>query len=1413
MIDTADIDVSSPRIHSSSSCDRSRPRTRLRRDRPTVKIRSQALKNNPVLREHNERHEKSVGELLMEKFYIKDKKSDGEPQQIRLYHQINLDQDDNSDACEAIQKQVTRRFTRRRSSADIQLDPEQLQREITYAQVQAKLLDNLVAEEQAQIANEARQGTLIRKGTIRTPKTGSPYYTSNTDSDMSVPEDEKTGADKVTKATKKTKKKKRPTDNEPSPSDKILDNEQSNISNKISHDDAKIRKVEKSSTSGEMYKIEASNSAGDFSTIWINAAGNEKRRSSIEQFRESVKIPIPKKSLNVMDSFSETSKYSDEEETEIVLPVRKPYIKDLSRNSVYLTVKRSIEKLDNDAKDDENIDENQYLTNGFVDMENKNFENNTTLEDQTFDVDSPQLSSKVHTSQIKDTDLKEIANKSTKRESSPKKHAHSTLNDLLDNDNSPDKYNTVILEIVGNIQDVTAINNAASVKNTETIIDSSKAIASTSTSTCALKNDVETKQIGLSKDFCHKSDVPAHKKGNEILKNDSTINNTKKAYDHLENRHQLDAIVNGTPESPTADSIISRTDKFIVEESGKVDVIPRMSHMDVTSSTVLSITCDPSENNANGMLTLSTTTCLPKSSKINTDRNNTRETPELSLGQAAYLANSLSSERVEDNEISVLPGKKVNKTPNLAKASLDTTKKTNGVNVGESTFKNDLPRNGSPILETKQMTLLKGTTSEVRSNDDKIAKLASVTGEKVTNANNISPEKNVNLTKCQKNKLERIDEKNSLPLNLEKTSLPTSKIETKEIIVQSSAVSKKENLSQSTKTDIKKIGDIDVECKSTTNTEKNAPYKSKNVPKMAVNECSGVNLSEINKNSHASVATEIDNSKAKSAPQKVINTPRILKKSTSVNFPKSTNDNLSNMTLSDPKISQQSAPVDKKFTDKTVKETLKPPVFLDRVTEKKLTTIDTDTEELQQKDGQLSKSASTESIDFWSEIKTMDSPKWIKPKEREPIENRILDEATIISKVEGKEDLTSLKRTSNDLTSDKLPTVPIKEYNNKKIETDIKTGTVSGSIAVRSSDVEGETKKKIVSESSKVKAEDAKRTVPKIPLKKKNVSTGNNNLSSTVKRKAAVKQEDSASSIQSQSNLSGTMTPTSSESTSVSDITVPLINIVEAPKPPESEARNPNEENEDSSTPTNEPIDSSFSQILKWDNRNDLTKTNDTETPILSEEVSLANNPVDSVQSSRTKRVPKKKKPSTKKTASIKNEKERKESISESTSQQNTLLIKPNVDKQNLAKPSPKVSPKASPKKSSAPRPQDLIRMFYTTPSALLTATPRDLSKVRRAKIKRRRHHSRTPSVNSDSTGSTTSTATTDSTDGSGSTCTELEDDTVHKNSTRSNDSGFDGSPRISSTYFIIIFMLFEIPIPNVSGQFPNILFSDLLSI
>lgn len=173
VIDTADIDVSTPRTLTHES---SHQRNRLRRDRPTIKIRSQALKDNPALRQHNERHEKSVGELLVEKFLIKDKKLDEAEKRLQLFHQVSLETEEDEEGQDA--------------------------------QVQAKVLDTLVAEEQAEIENEVRRGTLIKKGAPGGPR-AVPIFCRSVDGEPGSQDEEEAPATppRMSKQVRMTRKK------------------------------------------------------------------------------------------------------------------------------------------------------------------------------------------------------------------------------------------------------------------------------------------------------------------------------------------------------------------------------------------------------------------------------------------------------------------------------------------------------------------------------------------------------------------------------------------------------------------------------------------------------------------------------------------------------------------------------------------------------------------------------------------------------------------------------------------------------------------------------------------------------------------------------------------------------------------------------------------------------------------------------------------------------------------------------------------------------------------------------------------------------------------------------------------------------------------------------------------------------
>lgn len=1347
MIDTADIDVSSPRILSQNG---NPPRNRLRRDRPTIKIRSQALKDNPALRQHNERHEKSVGELLMEKFFIKDKKSDGDGNQqgIRLYHQINLDRLEDSQEREAVQKRITRRLTRRRSSADLQLDPEQIQREAAYAQAQAKVLDNLVAEEQAQIENEARRGTLVFKKctTARGPIIERSYYANNVDSDTMTQEEEE-AITRIRKCMKKTKKKKRSSIDKLLSTDKI-DNRPSTFS-EISTDS---QAEEDNELRSQMYKIEACNSAGDFSTIWVNRSSkDEKFESTVEQFKENVGIFVPKKFGNKTDV---SSNNTDDAETQVVLKVQKPYVKDPSRNSVYLTMRKPTEKL-NEKLEEVNkfkvkIDEDQ-LTNGFVDVENDIFGNNT-LKDLT-DEDSvePNSNSKIQIANDtnKDKALKKTVYEPKKVESLAKKDVYSVLNNNLwdERDSISAKKNDMQKIITG---DTSFLRKKAEIAANP--IESNVSIN-------VPKDNSQMEYLRETSEDIFIKDI----KNDESQKSHDSFDTTEKTFYHLE----VDSSIKMSEVFAIKISDVSvGRDKLVVAEDR-----PKLSALSYDEDTIKRIAeadDNVDKNRASGVMltTNSVICCLPKLSKINTDRNNAVEAPKLSLETAECLANSLKSDQDVIGAAAIeLPGKKVNKTSNLAQVfsfEENASKRTSGVDADKSTFRIDGIRHDDVVkLEAKETTLSKEINDKVYSNKYfEEAKLAT----------DVKQAKDVSLTKILRDNVKRTDG-NVLSLKM----VDSSKTEVKVIVTEATADALKK--AELLKTDVIKKNnqtDIGKDSLKDLSSHKNKPkfnnadlkfcFKAETLLKNDVNESSIANSSKtIGKNSSTFKTPKIGDNKSlfhNDAAEK-----RVLKKNISVDSSKVMNDRSSN------KISQQLS-VDEKATDNDVSVKMSETKSY-KITEKKSIRLDTSCN-LQDENVVLSRSTSTESIDFWSEIKAPGSPEAARSKQSNRSSFHEVTPST--SKVEAKMNLINSKWKDSE----------------KENEIDIKMNIagLKNSIVGSSNILEEETER-IVSESLRVKeakiTKPAKtmkleKNMPKISSKKKknlSVAIDVKDTNSTIK-KISLKRNDSGAAT-------SVITPI--------EVAVPIIKIVEAPKlPDEPDNRKVDEEHEDPSTPTNElsPDLCLIRKISRWSNQDDLTNTGDVDTPLASEETSLTASPSFSPQTSKTKRVIKKKKASTKKQPSEKSERGPKNiqngnelTMMTNSNQQNTLTtIKLVPEKQQLAKPSPKTSPKSSLKNTPLQRPLDLIRMFYTTPSALLTATPRDLSKVRRAKIKRRRHHSRTPSISSDSTGSTTSTAT-GSTDENGSIRVELDDDSEHKrmNSTRSNDSGFDGSPRISSIY------------------------------
>lgn len=1084
VIDTADIDVSTPRILSGQDGNQ---RNRLRRDRPTIKIRCQALKDNPALRQHNERHEKSVGELLVEKFLIKDKKLEEENEkkrrQQRLFHQISLDRErdkekqekkeeeeeeeemDEERDLQQVKNKITRRFTRRRSSADIQLDAEQIERKVAYAQVQAKVLDSLVAEEQAEIENEVRRGTLIKKG--RKPVPG---FFRNVDGDSVSQSEEEAAAQKMRKTLKKMKKRKKTTE-KPSPPETNEDCSrlcQSDVPNNE-------EEIEKSNT----FNVE-SNSVPDFSAAVWNGGG-------VEQFRESVRIPIPKKvpmeKLDKRHIEEEKEEEEEEREYEVVLPVKKPYVKDTSRNSVYFTVKTP-----------------------------------------------PEAATR------KNDPLKKF-------EISTKSGEGDTINRVLPAKSIP--------------------------------VDGDKIIGK------------QKKTVGFA--------------GGTKLE-ESTMGK-------VASKQKKKKTIDDGPSSRIEASSVTPSVDPLASESSAGEALPSGADR------------------------------LPKASKINTDENNAVEAPKRVLRGAQYLANPTKAEDVA--VLSDLSGNVVDEAVTLnATRAAPPGGKTAG-------------RIGEPV--------------EILGRDDASSSAADDATEQLVTEKKIILEGIEGDAQKKEPRIDEVDENG-------REEVRGSSIDRKMVKLDISLLELGKE---------KKVEVIDKEASKR-----------------------GVDIKIEDKES------KIDNEPA-------------------------------SMTM-DQKSLKQFIPVDENKIEKMVNG---------------------------EKFESLSKSTSSESIDFWSEIKGPDSP-----KSGGRLSNGGFSFVDSKSSGQGVEDLGGGQLE-------------------KKKETEAKISVASPPTELSNIHVIHEEERRTEENSSKSKSETLSSirleldkgdsAIPKKERlkKKKNLSININQAQteaySTVK-KALLKREDSTVSSNSVASTPDTSVPASEVSTPIAEISLPVINIENVSTSPVNSLLDSQilDEEDEPKTPTNEWADvESQSKISKWNDEN----VNSVEREVVQEEpskdTSVNTSPEGSPESSKKKKVVRKKKSSTIKKSSGKKE-SGKDSGKKNASGKKSCSSKG----QEISKPVEANSCKNSPKNAPSQRPLDLIRMFYTTPSALLTATPRDLSKVRRAKIKRRKHHSRTPSVSSDSTGSTTSTATTES---SGSTCTELDDDPEHKrmNSTRSNDSGFDGSPRISSTY------------------------------
>ncbi|XP_054007252.1 dentin sialophosphoprotein-like isoform X1 [Hylaeus anthracinus] len=1385
VIDTADIDVSTPRILSGDGNQRSR----LRRDRPTIKIRSQALKDNPALREHNERHEKSVGELLVEKFLIKDKKLEEAEPRLQPFHQVSPEKEDDEELQQA-QKRITRRFTRRRSSADIQLDPEQLEREVAYAQVQAKVLDTLVAEEQAEIENEVRRGTLIKKGTVGGPRNVAGFFRSDGES-VSQGEEE-AAAQKMRKSLKKVKKKKRSTE-KPSPPDDEERERRSSTSSDVSVDLQREDKTDRKQPKSQMFKIEASNSVGDFSTIVVGARPDD-RVKIIEQFRESVKIPVPRK-MGIRKI--ERDSVEEESETEVVLPVKRPYVKDTSRNSVHFTVKTPPDSAKNDP-----LKMLDNVANGLQKKDERDI--SSSIKDDTPEATKkPESPVSKTRPAFKDGKLKkelvlkspeilkqtknglsdkggfELSKKETIRTDTPESprtqskpqdqdvSSFSKSETPSGNEESKDA-GSEITKMGKNVSQDTDFSNYS--KNETTVNDGSEvgsqdkrgfSFPKFQTSKKEVTKDdstevLESNEIGFQNKRISNFSKPQGTK-REITKDDSSEILKPNEIGSQDKR----GLNFSKPQASTLKKEVAKSDSSEPEPRDKVD--PSFSKTRATQESTLkkeatkdaTETLKPKTEPQKGKLNLSKTQAPPPSKKEPT-RVDSFDSPASKKEITTNDTTGILESKTEPQDRKTTAYSKTQTAPLSKKddSPNKTLKQSKSVPMDEASSsksraastpkKEEAERRAEPSIPRKPPQTTQKTEASIATlavDPLALAREASANGAlpSLPKPSKINADEN-NAVEAPKLSLRDAEYlANATKIERDENVGPLPGKKTNKAVTLTNASSSRVPGGPTVADPTEEHPKAENRSGKTIPDDATAPTKLvtqttlSKAPKCDATDDSLSVSKDIDKGDKVKGDTSARKfAKKDEEPSKI---PFRLKKigkelaseDARTEVPWRTKS--SKTSVSSDVHLNRSVSVDCQGKESSIRKPLKQSISVNESSTSKMPVDKQQSvksfETLNGENGTLSKSTSTESIDFWSEIRGPESP---NAAPRRPVEN-----------LEGKE-------------------------LEKKKEVDPKISVASA--AVGSSNVSVIEEESTASkETTRVETDAAAKKGPK---RKKNLSIAiaeaREDAFSTVKRR-----EDSSTST----NTPDTCIPVSEISTPVFDVSVPLINIVAATTPIKTEPQVPEDE-EDPQTPTNEWPETGLSKISKWSNQNDLSNANNADveiTPVPSKDVSATCTPEASPESSKKKKVVRKKKSSTTKKGSSgkeagKESKDSKKSSSKSTQES----------------PKPPEPKKASPKATPTQKPLDLIRMFYTTPSALLTATPRDLSKVRRAKIKRRKHHSRTPSVSSDSTGSTTSTATTESTDGSRSTCTELDDDPDKRmNSTRSNDSGFDGSPRIST--------------------------------
>lgn len=1465
IIDTADIDVSKP--PRTLAQENRQQRHRLRRDRPTIKIRSQALKDNPALREYNEKHEKTVGELLVEKFLIKDKQQQEGERKMKLYHQASLMPNDTpsltkeheNDILAAIRRRVTRRMTRRRSSADVvPLDPEQIEREAALHAAQAEALDSLVAEEQAEIEVEVRRGTFAKKQAMRLPMEISEVSETEEDDELEE-EDRKDGVSKKHVTTKKKKRRKimekpLPCTNDEEDDDimsiaeSVIEEEEFEWDDREKCDDvravipSKDEKLEEKDDSKIIrndrkieieFKKDANNRLKDVKIEPISALEIEeklgKESEKVERLKtvnenvEKVKLTEPK---------GEDKKLT----SEVKIPQDENKNENLSRSKSDAISPKAVDK------GHKVRDEKQQVTLKESDATIKEQE----VTDKDKKVKKPKDKNEKEKSKQKERKTRDIRDQTSKTELNRLKRTVSAPQKEIEGDETTHRFKVEASNSVGDFSTlyVKAANSPAeSVKSIEQFRESIRLPAPRRGG--PMGTTIETEIVlpvrkpyvrDTSRNSVYLALKPSQNIRQRQLGADDRpsiiIDETRKESSEdvvdvasIDSRPAKCAVIDGDRSKIESDSIISEErdastgsndatsqssqiepslDNRLICRDNKPEVLDQSVDERIKKSAIggredfvswwdeIEETPEPESEQKHIESKVDNIVGRPEEEVVKNTNSEIGivakvECEKKIIDSADTHISQIKALPVDDelqNNVHIKKKTDTDVVPTSKHLPVKESLK-NGVEVHTNSNSNINSTNKvSDILDKPKPTIKivnKSVKSEVYDFKENCTNKIVDTKKKVTKS---ASEKEVVLEKKLKScnvrekvqpapKVLNADENAKLTGSVEE--IPPAEItllfNNKDESISSSVVNRESsekkvenNNSAKKKCELPRIDhhylpDIPEEPKSTSPTERKPLFTSK----LKTNDTSETNnnkslfgkevtgFSVLSKKDEQplikpNLASTITSpaKKEKDERKKKVDSEAIMKIEKKILEDSESPLKILTTAIPETQIVQASSltPVTKKEEE------------LQSSTEKKVGLLPT-----KKKSSETAATHRTE-IDFWSEIKAQESVK-VSGTPRK-VQSQV-DSPSADARIE--ENSEPLKKSPEKLTLDL-----------SKINTPL------------------EVRKSL--------------EISLIP-EQENLTSPTGKVHEDLKTPLIPDQEDSKTPIISdQEDLKTPLIPDQEDLNTpfISDPSTPLIgNLSELPVIDLDVTENrsssviyngvtPRDDQQDkqleeeSQTPTNESeLSGTVKKISKWTNLDNLSNLNDVDgetTPIASKEVS----PQVSAPSSTItkKKIVKRKKSAT----PTKKKLEKGESTKTST--KTKVPVKKVLASPQTSQLKAPMSASGSPRNTPGQRPADLMKLFYTTPAILLTATPRDLRKVRRAKVKRKKPPTRTPSLSSDSTGSTRSTATTSTEEGS----SNCEEDAEQKRlaSTRSNDSGFDGSPRLSSTrvFYHVFFLVFD---------------------